>query len=42
MSTTLTPNIKWAERKDKLFVTIELSDVKDPVINLTDDNRLTF
>ena len=36
------PNIKWAERKDRLFVTIELNEVKEPKINLTDDNRLTF
>ena len=42
MNSTNNPNIKWAERKDKLFVTIELNEVKDPKIDLTDDNRLTF
>lgn len=42
MDSVKSPNIKWAERKDKLFVTIELNDVKDPKIELTDDNRLVF
>lgn len=37
-----TPNIKWAERKDKIFVTIELNEVKDPKIDITEDNHLTF
>lgn len=36
------PSLKWAERKDKLYITIELNDVKDPVIELTEDNRLKF
>ena len=42
MNTSDHPNLKWAERKDKVFVTIELNDVKDPKIELTDDNRLKF
>jgi cytosolic prostaglandin-E synthase len=42
MNTTHSPNIKWAERKDKLYVTIELNDVKNPTINLTEDNRIVF
>ena len=40
--TTHTPNIKWAERKDKLYVTIELNDVKDPKIDIKDNKVLTF
>jgi len=42
MNTTHQPNIKWAQRKDKLFVTIELNDVKNPKIDLTDDHRIIF
>jgi|JI9StandDraft_1071089.scaffolds.fasta_scaffold67399_3 hypothetical protein len=42
MEGELRPNIKWAERKDRLFVTIELNEVKDPKIELTEDNRLKF
>jgi prostaglandin-E synthase len=37
-----TPNIKWAERKDKLFVTIDLDDVKEPKIDISDNNHLLF
>ena len=36
------PNLKWAERKDKLFVTIELIEVKDAKIDIVNENRLTF
>ena len=36
------PNIKWAERKDKLFVTIDLDEVKNPFIDITEDNHLIF
>ncbi len=42
MEGELRPNIKWAERKDRLFVTIELNEVKDPKIELTEDNHLKF
>jgi prostaglandin-E synthase len=33
--------VKWAQRKDSLYVTITLNDVKDHKINLTND-KLTF
>jgi prostaglandin-E synthase len=36
------PNLKWAERKDKLFVTIELIEVKDAKIDIVNESRLTF
>ena len=39
---TNTPNIKWAERKDKVFVTIDLDDVKDSKIDITESNHLVF
>jgi len=37
-----TPNIKWAERKDKLFITIDLNDVKDAKIDISESNHLSF
>ena len=36
-----TAPLKWAQRKDSLYVTISLADVKDHSINLTEKN-LTF
>ena len=36
-----TAPVKWAQRKDSLYVTISLSDVKDHKIDLTADS-LTF
>jgi len=40
-SGTKTAPVKWAQRKDSLYVTISLSDVTDHSINLT-DKVLTF
>ena len=42
MNSTSNPTIKWAERKDRLFVTIILNDVKSPKIEITSENHLTF
>jgi len=36
------PHIKWAERKDRVFLTIELNEVKDPKIDIVDGKKLTF
>ena len=33
--------VKWAQRADSIYLTISLSDVSDPVIDLT-SNKLTF
>lgn len=33
--------VKWAQRKDSLYVTISLADVKDHSINLT-ERKITF
>lgn len=30
----LLPNIQWAQRKDKLYLTIDLQNAKDPTIKL--------
>lgn len=35
------PPIKWAQRKDALYITIDVADIKDQVIQL-DSNKLNF
>jgi hypothetical protein len=37
-----TPVVLWAQRKDRLFVTIECANAENPKVNLTDDGVLTF
>ena len=37
----LTAPIKWAQRKDSLYITITLPDVKEEKLNLEED-KLTF
>jgi len=32
-----TPTVKWAQRKDRLFVTIDVQDVKEETVTLTAD-----
>jgi hypothetical protein len=34
--------VLWAERKDKLFVTIEVQDVQEPKVKVEDSGHLTF
>ena len=36
------PGIKWAQRKELVFLTIELQDTQDPVMDLTEEGVLTF
>jgi prostaglandin-E synthase len=36
------PDLKWAQRKDRLFVTIDIPDCEKPVIDLKPEGRLTF
>ena len=36
------PNIKWAQRKETVFITVELQDVENPTMDLTDEGVLTF
>jgi prostaglandin-E synthase len=31
---TLAPTVKWAQRKDKLYVTVEIRDIKNEKIDL--------
>jgi len=40
-SSSKLPNIKWAERKDRLYITVQLEDAKDPKIEIV-DNQLRF
>lgn len=36
------PHIKWAQRKDKLFITIEVENLFNPQIDLTNEGSLKF
>ena len=36
------PHIKWAQRKDKLFITIEVENLLNPQIDLTNEGSLKF
>jgi len=38
----LTPQFKWAERTDKVYLTVEVPDVTDTVVELTDEGHLSF
>ena len=42
MNTSTIPNIKWAQRKDRVFITIDVSNLKDISINLTPEGALKF
>jgi hypothetical protein len=39
---TTIPQTKWAQRKDKLFITIDVVDIKNPVIDIVDGRILKF
>ena len=36
------PNVLWAERSDRVFVTIEVTDAQSPKVDIGADGRLTF
>lgn len=36
------PNVLWAERKDKLFITVEVPDCKDAKVDITEEGKLSF
>lgn len=38
----LFPDMKWAQRKDRVFVTIELADFENQKIELTPEGQLKF
>lgn len=33
--------VLWAERNDRLFITVEVTDSKEPAVNVTDEGVLT-
>ena len=39
---TTTPMVKWAQRQDKLFLTIDVVEVKNPQIDIIDGRVLKF
>ena len=42
MANRLFPEVKWAQRKDRLFVTIELADFENHKIDLLAEGQLKF
>ena len=36
------PSVMWAERKDKLFITIDVPDCADAKVDIAEDGKLTF
>ncbi|KAL1550250.1 hypothetical protein AAHA92_18241 [Salvia divinorum] len=36
------PEVKWAEREDKIYLTVLLADAKDPKVNVDPDGTFTF
>ena len=34
--------MKWAEREDKIYLTVLLADAKDPKVNVDPDGTFTF
>ncbi|KAL5713050.1 hypothetical protein ACHQM5_015164 [Ranunculus cassubicifolius] len=36
------PEVKWAERLDKVYITVLLPDAKNPKVNLEPDGKYTF
>lgn len=36
------PEVKWAQRSDKLYITIELPDANNPKVKLEPDGKFTF
>jgi len=36
------PHVKWAQRKDKLFLTVEVENLVNPQVVLTNEGNLKF
>jgi hypothetical protein len=36
------PSVKWAQRKESVFLTIELQDTENTELELSEDGVLTF
>jgi len=35
------PVVLWAERADRIYITVEVTDSKEPVVDITDEGVLT-
>jgi hypothetical protein len=42
MQATTIPLVKWAQRKDRIFFTIDAVDIKNPAIDIVDGHILKF
>ncbi|XP_057439284.1 uncharacterized protein OsI_027940 isoform X2 [Lotus japonicus] len=42
MSSSRHPEVKWAQREDKVYITVQLPDSKDAKVDLTPDGVFTF
>lgn len=42
LSSVRTPTVTWAQRKDRLFITIEVMDCVEPKILLENEGKLSF
>mmetsp|Transcript_10342 Transcript_10342/g.14247 ORF Transcript_10342/g.14247 Transcript_10342/m.14247 type:complete len:158 (+) Transcript_10342:46-519(+) len=41
-SSLVFPNIKWAQRKENVFIIVEVQDYENHQIDLSDDHKLSF
>lgn len=42
MSSVILPQVKWAQRKDAIYLTVEVSSAKNVVVDLKEDGNLSF
>ena len=42
MHSSTIPPVKWAQRKDKIFLTIDVANLKDLSFDVTAEGKLTF
>jgi hypothetical protein len=36
------PEVKWAQRSDKIYLTVALPDAKDPLVKVEPDGKFVF
>jgi prostaglandin-E synthase len=41
-SKVINPHVKWAQRKDRLYITIEVENLKSPILELSNEGRISF
>ena len=42
MADARSPNVLWAERKDRLYITVEVQDCTDAKVDIGEDGKLSF